>query len=253
MVKLKLALIGIFAKRIIAVSNSLKTHLAYQLNLGKGKLEMIYNGIDLVQKGTLSRSEARMKINVADDAILIGAIGNIKKAKGYDVLIRTAGIYACYGENCKFLIAGREDIETFESLITLRKKLNLESKVLFIGYQDKPQDFLTALDVLLLTSESEGFSLAIVEAMNSSIPVVATRCGGPQEIITHNIDGVLAEVGDAKGLAFGLQAVLAEHDFREMLIKRAARTVQERFSLGTMVSNYEDVYNSLICHKLRGE
>jgi glycosyltransferase involved in cell wall biosynthesis len=243
---LKLNLIGMLATKIVTVSCSLQDYMTSMTAMWKKKYVTIYNGVDLNHKSKLSRVDARKNLGFPDDIIIVGAVGNIKKAKRYDILIRTAQKVVSEIPNCMFLIAGNHSNPVYKELVELQKDLSVESAVHFLGYQEDVSGFLKALDVFVLSSDSEGFSLAIIEAMIGLIPVVASKCGGPQEIVTHNVDGLLIEIGDDKGLAEGVLSVLNSRVLRETLIDNAAKTVHERFSVKTMLNSYEAVYENLV-------
>ena len=81
------------------------------------------------------------------------------------------------------------------SLLALRKKLGLEEKVQFLGFIDDAADFLANIDIFLSSSISEGLPLSAIQAMVAALPMVATRCGGYEGLITDGENGVLTEVG----------------------------------------------------------
>lgn len=243
--KLKINLIGLLASRIVTVSDGLKDYLAEKLIFGKRKLETIYNGIDTNCINNITRSDARNNYGCSEDEIIIGAIGNLKPAKGYDVLLKVAKTVTSKYCNCRFFIAGNSDADIYIDLLKQREELSLESKVVFLGFQENVYTFLQMLDVFILTSKSEGFSLATIEAMNSRIPVVATRSGGPQEIITDNIDGLLADVGDYSKLAECITSIIENCELKNKIILNAEQTILSKFSSITMAKKYVINYKSI--------
>jgi len=235
---LKMNIIGLLASRIVAVSDGLKEYLGARLGFGKQKLVTIYNGIDIDSEKNITRSEARKIYECYDNQIVIGAIGNLKPEKGYDIFLRAAKIISTKYDNCIFLIAGNFYADIYIDLLKQREELSLVSKVTFLGFQENISVFLNSLDVFLLTSNSEGFSLATIEAMNAYIPVVATRSGGPQEIISHGFNGLLADVGDAISLANHVISIIESDKLKKHLISNAELTVVSKFNIDVMVNNY---------------
>ena len=97
----------------------------------------------------------------------------------------------------------------------------------------------------MLSSSTEGFSIATIEAMACELPVIATRCGGPEEIIRHEEDGILVDVGDSKQLAAAVQRVCEDQTFGRRLAQQARATVLSRFSTDNMLSSYQRIYDQL--------
>jgi glycosyltransferase involved in cell wall biosynthesis len=117
--------------------------------------------------------------------------------------------------------------------------------VQFVGYRDDVHEFYRALDLYLLTSHHEGFSLSTVQALATGLPVVATRCGGPEEIVTDGSDGVLIPAGSPAAVAVAI-AALARDPVRRSALGAAARaTAETRFSTRAMLGQYEALYESL--------
>jgi len=100
------------------------------------------------------------------------------------------------------------------------------------------------LDIFVLPSITEGFSLATIEAMNAGIPVVATKSGGPEEIIVNNKNGILVNAGDEISLADAISRLIENKRLREQLVITARKTVSEKFRMNTMIQKYEGLYSN---------
>src|SRR5690606_13258854 len=103
-----------------------------------------------------------------------------------------------------------------------------------------------AADVGLLTSLSEGVSVAILEAMAAGRPMVATNVGGNGEIIADGVTGLLAPRGDAEALATALHRMLADDDLRHSMGVAAAERVNADFTEQRMHAAYLSIYNELL-------
>ena len=101
----------------------------------------------------------------------------------------------------QFVIAEESGNALVFRLLLLRNELGLQDAVHFIGFRQDISALLNGLDVFVLSSVSEGFSLATVQAMACGIPVVATRSGGPEEIVSDGFNGILVDVQDKSQLA----------------------------------------------------
>ena len=104
------------------------------------------------------------------------------------------------------------------------------------------QRLLSLLDACVLPSLSEGLSLALLEAMASGIPVVATRVGGNPELIDHGKTGFLVQPEHARDLAANLLKLLSDSGMMQQFGRQAAERVRQHFSMGQMVDRYRDLY-----------
>ena len=124
--------------------------------------------------------------------------------------------------------------------------MGLAERVNFRGFIEDPTAFLTSLDVFVLSSSNEGFSLATVEAMLAGVPVVATRCGGPEEIIHHGTTGLLVPPSDPSALADAIAHTLADPNATDLRTNAAQIEGLQRFTLDSMVNAYTRIYEEVI-------
>ncbi|MFT3995890.1 MAG: glycosyltransferase [Asticcacaulis sp.] len=139
------------------------------------------------------------------DAVRIGALGRLHVNKGFDVLIRAAGVLRDRGVEATLVIAG--DGPERPALQKLIGDLKLEDRVYLLGWIEPPDDFLASLDLFVLSSRVEPFGLVVAEAMAAGAPVVSTRIDGPRHIL---LDGELAAMvapEDAEGIADAVEGV----------------------------------------------
>ncbi|EQD46462.1 Glycosyl transferase, group 1 domain protein, partial [mine drainage metagenome] len=142
----------------------------------------------------------RRALDLPADAILVGAIGNIRAAKDYGNLLHAARALVDRSDRFRVVVAGQYGGTLADDLMRLRSQLGLEERVFFLGLRADVATVLHNLDLFVLSSRSEGFSIACVEAMACGIPVVATRCGGPEEILDART-GILVPAGNPSALA----------------------------------------------------
>src|SRR5690606_23062610 len=101
----------------------------------------------------------------------------------------------------RFVIVGQAPGPLYEQLVALRDSLGLRDAVQFTGFRPDVERLMAAFDLFTITSDSEGFSIATVQAMASRQPIVATRCGGPEEILVDGVTGALVPTGSPEALA----------------------------------------------------
>lgn len=223
--------------QFIAVSEGLRKEIEATGLLSSDKTTVIYNGVDPDRYFKRDSHKIRSKINVNEDAILVGSLGNVRPAKAYDVLIEAAALAVKLNPNLHFVIAGDNTKEPLMSeLLSLVKEKALEQHIHFIGYQDNGAEFLGQMDIFLLTSSSEGFSIATIEALATGLPVIATKCGGPEEILSHETTARLVPKNDPKAIACTLTDVTLSNVKSETL----------RYSLDSTVENYLEIYTKCL-------
>jgi glycosyltransferase involved in cell wall biosynthesis len=182
-----------------------------------------------------------LKLEAGD--ILVGAVGNLRAPKAYDVFLRAAASLRRTSQRYKFVIVGEGKGPLREQLMALRDRLGLREAVHFAGFKKNVHEVLRNLDVFLITSHTEGFSLATVQAMATEIPVVATRCGGPEEIVSDGASGLLVDVDSPEQIAGAVEKLMSDDQLRQRLTQAARESAQTQFSKGTMIRRYEKLYD----------
>lgn len=228
--------------QLVCVSDDLRRYIAGRKLFALDAIKTIYNGIDPERYKNAAAIDIRRQLNLPPDTRLIGAIGNIRPAKDYANLIRAAQQVLQSHNDVHFVIAGHPKKDLMNELNRLVGELNLSAHLHFVGFLDNTPGFLADIDVFVLSSISEGFSIATLEAMASGLPVVATRCGGPEEILTPEVDGVLVAKSNPAELAGALMQTLEDAQLRASLAEQAQLTVQERFSISAMLKRYSHIY-----------
>ncbi len=240
----KAAIVRHGSSRIVFVSRNLQEDLAAALRPPAQKCEVVPNGVDLSIFRPGRDESVRTQLGLLPGTQVVGAIGNIRKPKAYDVLLRAARLAVDRIPHLHFVIAGEGSGPLQEKLLALRQELGLEHKVSFLGLRPDVATVLRNLDVFALSSRTEGFSIACIEAMACGIPVVATRSGGPQQILDESC-GVLVPTDDPAALAAGICRLALEPTVAAALSQAALARVREHFSLGTMIGSYEEIFTSL--------
>ena len=241
---IKTAIIRRGSRRIVFVSDSLREELAGTLKIDPARSTIIPNGID-TQTFRPGRDESiRQALNLPPDAILVGAIGNIRPAKAYDNFLHAARALRQRSDRFHFVIAGQYDGALADELMRLRSELDLGNCVSFLGLRSDVATVLHNLDIFALSSKSEGFSIACVEAMACGVPVVATRCGGPEEILDSTC-GVLVRPSDATELAEAIYRLAHEPDAARTMASAALKRAESEFSLARMLTRYEALFETV--------
>ena len=229
--------------KLIAVSQDLANFIVERGLFHKDNIQVIYNGIDELRYGKRETKELRRSLKITDDAILVGSLGNVRPAKSYDVLITAAAnLINEKKQNIHFVIAGHKKIELMKPLEDLITQYEITDRIHFIGFHEDTAGFLGQLDFFALSSSSEGFSIATIEAMATGLPVVVTRCGGPQEILEDGITGFLVAVNNPQELANQLLYITEHATAVEQIAKSGKEHARNVFSFSAMLNTYRNEY-----------
>jgi glycosyltransferase involved in cell wall biosynthesis len=171
-----------------------------------------------------------------DRPMIVGSIGRLDAMKGHDVLLRAIAQV----EGIRAVILGEGDQRL--ALETLAVELGVSDRVELRGWVDHPRAYLPGFDVVALPSRSEGFPLAMVEAMLAARPVIATRVGSMPEAVIDRQTGILIEKDDVLGLAEALRYLRNDPVQRIFLGKQARELALSHFTVTSMTQAYERIW-----------
>lgn len=238
------------AHRVIAVSNAVARELRRERITSNDRIVVVYNGIDVERIARvlagLDRTEFLTSKGLPAECLLVGSIGELRTLKRHDDFIRAAAAIAPKIPNAQFVLAGVDTSSTGEvrkQLERLVSELQLAERFHFIGWLNDAEKLLAAMDVFVSASETESFGLAIAEAMAGEAAVVATETEGARELIENEQTGLLVPIGDVDKIAQSVLKLLDDDRARTEMGRRAAQSVQARFSLQRMVDEIEAIYN----------
>lgn len=230
------------ARQLVCVSQSLAQLARSIPGVPGSRVGVVLNGVDFAPFSGTTNTALRVRLRLSASTTLIGALGNVRPPKGYHTLLEAMALLRERGVDAHLAIAGDDQGSLGDELRARRSSLNLDAHVTFLGFVQEPAAFLEGLDLFVLSSISEGFSLATVQAMAAARAIVATRSGGPEEILTARETGLLVPVESAISLADSLQ-LLTLDAARAAHLATAARTrALELFSVERMVGDYERLY-----------
>jgi glycosyltransferase involved in cell wall biosynthesis len=149
----------------------------------------------------------------------------------------------------RWLLAGEGTLRP--ELEKLTAQLDVSHAVRWVGfYHDIPR-FLSAIDIFVQTSVNEGMSLSILEAMAARKPVIATRVGGNEEIISDNINGVLIPSLSSRAVSTALIELINQPQQLSFLAENALESIRNEYHINKMAESYSRVYNNMINGKMR--
>lgn len=217
-----------------------------QLSKYRDKVTCIPTGIDL-KRFDDAKPAKRNDFGLAEDDFVFISIAHLVDVKGYvelmDALVPVVADYP----NLKILAVGEGTPEFEAKLKKKRKALDLENNMIFLGRNDNVPALLKMSDVKILATQNrgrrEGFGAAIVEAMACGLPVLATRSGGPEDIVLDGKTGWLVSGDGPKSLEEGLRKALAEKNKWKEYGPAGYARAKEAYNVPLMVKQYEEVYS----------
>lgn len=231
-------------QKIICVSQKVREVLKPVVK-DHSKLEVVYSGID--QQRFLSSKYAkdiREKLDLDKDTYVIANVGALEQQKDYFTFIQAA--YRIIKQTDKQItFIGFGEGSQRSRLEKLTRKLAIDDKVIFPGFLPDLSTYFASIDLLLFTSEKEGLGTAVIEAMYTKVPIVATEAGGVTELIDHEKHGLLAPVGDDETLSKHALRLMNNNTLRNMVIKSANQRAQF-FSKEGMAKRILEIYEKLL-------
>jgi glycosyltransferase involved in cell wall biosynthesis len=181
-------------------------------------LVVIHNGVDASRFESLgAREDVRSSLVLADEDFVWLTIGRLAEQKAYPNLIRAFSTVLEEVPTSKLLVVGRGPLRAeLESLV---RASGLQASISFLGFRRDVPSVLSAADAFVMASRYEGMPNAIMEAMASGLPVVATDVGGVPDLIQEGVNGYLVPPSDPRALG-------------SALTKLALASPQERLEMG---------------------
>jgi len=169
--------------------------------------------------------------------------GRLAPVKGIDTLLEAWSAVSPRFPGCLLLILGEGPMRDF--LKEKASRLGIAGSVLFPGRVDGIERYYRASDLFVLSSKVEGLPNALLEAMATGLPVVATRVGGVPDVVRDGENGLLAVPGEPSSLARGIAALLGDETLRASLGAAAARDIRGSHSLDSIAKRYLALYGQL--------
>lgn len=245
--------------KIIAISERQKYELGTIHRIcPPEKIEVIPLGFDLSrfqEDYEAKRKSFRSKYNLADDEIAVGIIGRIVPIKNHEMFIRAwkSASDKTTKKIRAFIVGDGEDRTKVENLA---KELgmsicteNFEKSKCSLTFTSwiKEIDVVNAgLDIVALCSLNEGTPVSLIEAQAANNPVLSTKVGGVENIVTEGKTGLLCEVGDLEKYSAQLLELLENDELRTKMQQAGWESVREKFHYTRLVKDIDKLYSSLL-------
>jgi glycosyltransferase involved in cell wall biosynthesis len=224
---------------IVAISESICAQLKIS-GIPASRIRIIYEGIDL----SLYPKPEQRKQRLAGEPVIVGTIAHLSSEKGIQYLIDAASLIPEVHRRLRFVIVG--DGDCLEELKALAQRKGLEDVFQFAGFHLNTSQFLESFDIFTLPSLSEGLSSSILEAMATSLPIVATEVGGIPELVKHGDNGLLVAPADPVSLAQAIQQLVDDPVQSQCMGLRGRERMETRFTLERKIIETEQLCSFLL-------
>ncbi len=225
-------------EKILSVCNDGK-RLLIENGINKNKIDVIFNGI-FCDEEKEAMSNIRSELAIDDDTFVICTLARYHIAKGLDYFVKSIKRLAEKTDR-KFVVLIAGDGELFDEIKALIAELGLEDKILQLGYRTDSENILFGSNLFVNSAKCyEALSFAILEALGSGLPVVATNVGGNSDIINDKTDcGYIVEYGNEDEMANAILKLMENKDVHARFCVNAKKAIKEVFNLRILL---DDIY-----------
>lgn len=232
---------------VITTGESVKQNMIHRNRIKPDKIRSIPTGIDEVRfdPTKFDRAAERAKFGISDDEIAIGIVAILRGFKRHDHFIEMAKRVSEQNpdKQLKFIIAGNGPRE--DQVKQLIDNANMQGSIEMVGYQEKPEHILSALDIFTLTSDSfEGVPQSVMQALMMNKCVVATNSGSTSDL-HHDDNYVEAQAGNVDDITESVDHLIKDAELRQYYSERARDYVVANFSKRCMADKLIQIYEKI--------
>ena len=227
--------------RYMTNSQATKESIVEHEGIEPGKIDVIYNGLDLSRFSMINngmRAEKRRELGLDDGQVLIGMVAHLRKEKNISLFAEAAHKLSSKYPQARFMVLGegvhREEIEKDIDRLKLGKIFELPGSIRDIV------PHLAAMDIACLTSQGESFSNSVIEYQAAGLPVVATAVGGNVEAVIDK--DFLFPIDNLDALVSSLSRLIDDVELRHRIGTEGKLVSQQKYSIEKMVSEHEALY-----------
>ena len=235
-----LRLLGPFMNALVCNSD-FGTSYYKERRCPRNKIKVVYTGVRVPENQ--SQGWLRPKLGLQDSVRFLVTVASLIPRKGLDVLLEAVSVLLKEHREWHLLIVGGGPL--LGDLQQLARQLGIEHQTHFLGISNNVMDILADCNAFVLPSRNEDLPIAIIEAMGSSLPVVATDVGSVRELVIPNKTGFLVAPEDSAGLRSFLQAILLDEKLAHDFGRCGRERVERVFSLDGSVDGHLNLFREV--------
>ena len=222
-----------YIDQFISVSDSIRNYMVNDIGINKNKIKVIHNGIAGLNLKTSKLSEPKI-INLV-------SVGRVAKIKNHQLLLNALKMIESK-INFHLTIVG--DGPELNNIKEQCNKLLLNENISFLGFRTDIDEILTNMDICVVTSDYEGISIAILEAMSIGMPVIASSVGGNPETVADGKSGILFPKDDESALVEALIKLSKSATLRELMGESGYQRFIKHFHQDNVFKQYSLIYKN---------
>lgn len=233
--------------KVVAVSETVKKDILTYDGLSEDKVRVIYNGIDTDRFLNINGSLIRSKLGISLEAPVVGTVGRLALQKGQKYLIDAVSTLREKFPQIALLFVGdgplRNELENHV------KALGIEMNVIFLGIRRDIPQILSAIDIFVLPSLWEGLPSALIEAMASGKPIIASDIPPIREIVNSEKVGILVPPKNSNAIADSIELLLHNKNLAENISNTAKEKAFSIFNIEITAQHYTDLFKNVLREK----
>ncbi|RPK15252.1 glycosyltransferase [Priestia endophytica] len=218
----------------VAISDYIKETIKNEYDMDLERIPCIYNGIDTEKFSKVS--------NINNDFTFIH-VGRFSPQKNHELLIDSFAKALEENPNILLKLVGDGNLKT-----KIEKKvqdLGIEDKIIFRGIQKDITKELNAANAFVLSSDWEGLPISVLEAMSCGLPIISTKCGGTPDVVKHNQNGILVNLGDKEALSKAMLNVSSDYSVAEKMGDKSF-LYSKQYDIRQTCKSYSSLYRNLL-------
>lgn len=230
--------------KIICVSHAVENYMQ-QMGVPSSRTITIHKGhrLEWYTKTSRSRDAVRQELSIANDALVVSCVANIRPVKGVDVLLKGFAKLPVDKQLVLLLIGDIRD-NRVEALIASSPH---HDKIITTGFRTDATDLIAASDIFIMPSIArEGLAKAAIEAMSKGVAPIVTNVGGLPELVLDGICGLVIPPSNPDAIADAILRLSSETTLRNTFAAAAPKRIEEHFHIDTTIQKTFDVYRSLV-------
>ncbi len=229
----------------VAVSRDIRERLCRYEGLDMRTIEVVHNGVREGPPVSLTEREAyRRDLGFTPECFVVGTVGRFDRIKNLSMLIDSLATAVGDLPQIRGLLVG--DGPQFAEIRAQVQRCGLQGRVVLTGFRSDARQLIACMDLFVLSSVSEGASMALLEAMMAGVAVAVTDVGGNPELVARGATGWIVPSGSSHSLAAAIREAVCDPVRRREYGAAGRRRFQESFLFETMIASYRRTYHRML-------